>query len=173
MSKLSRDKGLRIEREIVSAHAELGIAGERVPLSGAARYRGNGADVDIYPFGPDAPPLRCEVKARTESFSTAPGQLCTKNYSRPIAHLINAKSTFTARNRDGRDETNPRRRVRLCLGRGLATVCLRRRLRRVLSRPIRVALPLPACGPRRPLARRATVARGPVLMPAMSLGATS
>jgi hypothetical protein len=26
---------------MVAAHADLGIAGERVPLSGAARYRGN------------------------------------------------------------------------------------------------------------------------------------
>jgi hypothetical protein len=45
MSRLSRDKGLWAEGEIVAAHAELGIAGERVPLSGAARYRGNGAGV--------------------------------------------------------------------------------------------------------------------------------
>lgn len=35
MSRLSRDKGLPPEREIVAAHADLGIAGERVPLSGA------------------------------------------------------------------------------------------------------------------------------------------
>jgi hypothetical protein len=72
MSRLSRDKGLRAEREIVAAHAELGIKGERVPLSGAARYRGNGADVDLYVFGPDAAPLICEVKARAsgEGFAT-------------------------------------------------------------------------------------------------------
>jgi Holliday junction resolvase len=65
-------KGARIEREIVAAHAELGIAGERVPLSGAARYRGNGADVDLYVFGPDAAPIVCEVKARAsgEGFQT-------------------------------------------------------------------------------------------------------
>jgi len=56
MSKLSRDKGARIEREIVAAHADLGIAGERVPLSGQAKYRGNGADVDLYVFGPDVAP---------------------------------------------------------------------------------------------------------------------
>ena len=53
MSRPSRDKGLRAERVIVAAHGDLGIAGERVPLSGAARYRGNGADVDLYVFGPD------------------------------------------------------------------------------------------------------------------------
>jgi hypothetical protein len=63
---------LRIEREIVAAHTELGIKGERVPLSGAARYRGNGGDIDIYPFGPDGPPLCCQVKARAsgEGFAT-------------------------------------------------------------------------------------------------------
>jgi hypothetical protein len=72
MSRLSRDKGLRAERAIVAAHADLGIAGERVPLSGAARYRGNGADVDLYVFGPDAAPIVCEVKARAsgEGFAT-------------------------------------------------------------------------------------------------------
>jgi hypothetical protein len=43
---------LRAEREIVAAHAELGIAGERVPLSGAARYRGNGADTKKKRPGP-------------------------------------------------------------------------------------------------------------------------
>jgi hypothetical protein len=41
-------------------------------LSGAARYGGNGGDVDIYPFGPDEPPLCCQVKARAscEGFAT-------------------------------------------------------------------------------------------------------
>jgi len=68
VSRLSRDKGLRAEREIVAAHADLGIKGERVPLSGAARYRGNGADVDLYVFGPDAAPLVCELKSA--SFGT-------------------------------------------------------------------------------------------------------
>jgi Holliday junction resolvase len=72
MSRWSRDKGARIEREVVAAHAELGIKAERVPLSGAARYRGNGADVDLYVFGPDAAPIVCEVKARAsgEGFAT-------------------------------------------------------------------------------------------------------
>jgi hypothetical protein len=63
---------LRAERAIVTAHADLGIKGERVPLSGAARYKGNGADVDLYIFGPDAAPIVCEVKARAsgEGFAT-------------------------------------------------------------------------------------------------------
>jgi Holliday junction resolvase len=72
MSKMQRDKGARIEREIVDLHRALGIHAERVPLSGAVRYQGNGADVDIYPFGRDAAPLVGEVKARAngEGFAT-------------------------------------------------------------------------------------------------------
>jgi Holliday junction resolvase len=72
MSRLSRDKGARIEREIVTAHKALGVAAERVPLSGATRYQGNGSDVDVYAFGPDGAPLTCEVKARAsgEGFAT-------------------------------------------------------------------------------------------------------
>jgi Holliday junction resolvase len=64
MGKPSRDKGARIEREIVALHAELGVKAERVPLSGAQRYRGNGADIDVYAFGSEAAPLVSEVKAR-------------------------------------------------------------------------------------------------------------
>jgi Holliday junction resolvase len=72
MSRASRDKGPRIEREIVALQAELGIKAERVPLSGAARYQGNGADIDVYGFGEDAAPLVGEVKARGngEGFTT-------------------------------------------------------------------------------------------------------
>jgi hypothetical protein len=64
MGKASRDKGLRRERAIVEIHTTCGIRAERVPLSGAARYQGNGADVDIYVRG--AEPLKAEVKARGE-----------------------------------------------------------------------------------------------------------
>jgi Holliday junction resolvase len=64
MGKASRDKGARAERELVALHAEIGVKAERVPLSGAARYQGNGSDVDVYAFGLDAAPLVCEVKAR-------------------------------------------------------------------------------------------------------------
>jgi Holliday junction resolvase len=64
MAKKSRDKGARAEREIVLLHRGLDVRAERVPLSGSTGYRGNGADVDIYAFGPDAAPLVCEVKAR-------------------------------------------------------------------------------------------------------------
>ena len=62
MGKASRDKGLRRERAIVDLHVKCGLRAERVPLSGALRYRGNGADVDLYVRG--AEPVKAEVKAR-------------------------------------------------------------------------------------------------------------
>ena len=64
MGKASRDKGLRRERAIVDIHMKCGLRAERVPLSGAVRYRGNGADVDLYVRG--AEPVKAEVKARAE-----------------------------------------------------------------------------------------------------------
>lgn len=72
MGKPSRDKGKRAENEIVKLHRAAGIKAERVPLSGGAHYQGNGADIDVYAFGPDAAPLVCEVKARAngEGFAT-------------------------------------------------------------------------------------------------------
>ena len=51
MGKASRDKGLRRERAIVDLHNKCGLRAERVPLSGATHYRGNGADVDLYVRG--------------------------------------------------------------------------------------------------------------------------
>ena len=62
MGKASRDKGLRRERAIVDLHAKCGLRAERVPLSGATHYRGNGADIDLYVRGPQ--PVKAEVKAR-------------------------------------------------------------------------------------------------------------
>ena len=75
MGKASRDKGLRRERAIVQLHTACGLRAERVPLSGATRYRGNGADVDLYARGPE--PLKAEVKARSEGqgFRTLEGWL--------------------------------------------------------------------------------------------------
>ena len=64
MSRAQRDKGARAEREMVDLHRGLGLRAERVPLSGAMRYRGGGHDVDVYAFGPDSAPLVAEVKAR-------------------------------------------------------------------------------------------------------------
>ena len=63
MGRPSRDKGGRIEREIVQRHKDIGIHAERVPLSGAAGGRFSG-DVDVFPLGKDEAPLVAEVKAR-------------------------------------------------------------------------------------------------------------
>jgi hypothetical protein len=67
-----REKGDKIERELLKMHADIGIKAERVPLSGASRYRGNGADLDVYALGQDEAPLVTEVKARAngEGFTT-------------------------------------------------------------------------------------------------------
>lgn len=64
MGKASRDKGLRRERAVVEIHTKCGIHAERVPLSGALRYQGNGGDIDIYARGRGTPPYTAEVKAR-------------------------------------------------------------------------------------------------------------
>jgi Holliday junction resolvase len=64
MGTTSQRKGGRVEREIVALHKEMGVYAERLPLSGASRYRGNGADVDVYARGKEAAPFVCEVKAR-------------------------------------------------------------------------------------------------------------
>ena len=59
-----RQKGDRIEREIVERHRSIGIHAERYPLSGASRFRDSGHDVDIYLFGIDQTPIKAEVKGR-------------------------------------------------------------------------------------------------------------
>jgi hypothetical protein len=64
MGKASRDKGLRRERAIVDIHTKCGLRAERVPLSGASHYQGNGADIDLYVRGTE--PVKAEVKARGE-----------------------------------------------------------------------------------------------------------
>ena len=69
MSNLSRRKGMRVEREIVSLHKKIGVKAERVPLSGAARYQGNGQDVDVY-IANDTTPLYCQVKALADTAGT-------------------------------------------------------------------------------------------------------
>ena len=66
MGRTSQRKGGRVEREIVALHKDMGVHAERVPLSGASRYRGNGADVDIYPRGKEEAPFVCEVKSRKD-----------------------------------------------------------------------------------------------------------
>lgn len=75
MAKMSRNKGARVEREIVQMHRDLGVHAEKVPGSGALRYQGNAGDVDLYLFGADDEPVKCEVKARASGtgFKTLEG----------------------------------------------------------------------------------------------------
>jgi hypothetical protein len=63
--RASRDKGSRTERAIVRLLQEHGLAGERVPLSGAARGR-FGGDISVPVFGRD---LRGEAKCRGNGFN--------------------------------------------------------------------------------------------------------
>ena len=62
--RASRQKGPRIEREVVERHKAVGVHAERYPLSGSAPGRHGGADVDVYAFGRDEAPLVGEVKGR-------------------------------------------------------------------------------------------------------------
>ena len=78
MGKASRDKGARRERQVVDLHREVGIKAERVPLSGAMRFRNTEkTDVDVYARGDEEAPFVCEVKARAsgEGFKTLEGWL--------------------------------------------------------------------------------------------------
>jgi hypothetical protein len=63
--RASRDKGNRTEGAIVYLLQERGLAGERVPLSGAARGR-FGGDISVPALGRD---LRGEAKARGNGFN--------------------------------------------------------------------------------------------------------
>jgi hypothetical protein len=91
-----RDKGNRVEREIVGRLRALGIHAERYPLSGASRFRGLGHDLDVYPFGKDAAPLVGEVKARKDGagsslikrwIGTNDFLVTKENNAEPIVHL--------------------------------------------------------------------------------------
>lgn len=62
--RASRDKGNRLERALVHALQDAGLAAERVPLSGAARGR-FGGDLSVPMLGVDR---RVEVKCRGTGF---------------------------------------------------------------------------------------------------------
>jgi hypothetical protein len=59
-----RQKGDRVERELVQRHIDIGVHAERYPLSSASRFRGSGHDIDVYALGRDAAPIVGEVKSR-------------------------------------------------------------------------------------------------------------
>lgn len=84
MGKPSRAKGLRIEREIVQRHKDMGVRAERVPLSGAAGGSFTG-DIIVVPeqerFRSDRHPLIAEVKSRKNGagFATLEGWLASND----------------------------------------------------------------------------------------------
>ena len=59
-----RQKGDRVEREIITLHKAINIDAERYPMSGATHFRGSGHDIDVYALGREQAPLVAEVKAR-------------------------------------------------------------------------------------------------------------
>lgn len=65
MGKMSRDKGARVEREIVARHEAIGVHAGRVPLSGAAGGRFSG-DVHVSAFGPGSTQFGQVTKALRE-----------------------------------------------------------------------------------------------------------
>jgi hypothetical protein len=64
MSKPQRDKGQRVERELVERHRAIDVHCERYPLSGASRFRGSGQDLDVYALGLEEEPLVAKSKSR-------------------------------------------------------------------------------------------------------------
>ena len=65
--KASRDKGCRVEREVVARLRLLGLEAERVPLSGAA---GGSYTGDVIVRIPGVGELEIEVKARKDGMKT-------------------------------------------------------------------------------------------------------
>lgn len=65
MGKMQRDKGARVERQMVRLFNDYGVDAERVPLSGAVQFRDTrGADIDVYFQGKVNGAMVGEVKAR-------------------------------------------------------------------------------------------------------------
>ena len=67
MGKMQRNKGKRVELELVNLFKSWGLHAVRVPLSGATEYAKG--DIDVYISQRDAP-LVGEVKARRSGFKT-------------------------------------------------------------------------------------------------------
>ena len=76
-ARRSRNKGAEGEGEVVRLNKAMGIYAERVPLSGAMAYQGNGEDVDVYVKGRGEAPMVAQVKrqATDAGWKTLLGQL--------------------------------------------------------------------------------------------------
>ena len=66
MGKMSRDKGARVEREIVNTHIAAGIHAERYDARRGQFGATSSYDIDVYWKGKEEIPLCGEIKARKE-----------------------------------------------------------------------------------------------------------
>ena len=66
MGKMSRDKGARVEREIVNTHIAAGIHAERYDARRGQFGATSSYDIDVYWKGKEEAPLCGEIKARKE-----------------------------------------------------------------------------------------------------------
>lgn len=97
MGAMQRNKGARVEREIVGLHNKAGVFAERVPLSGAVKGQraGQGHDIDVY-IPSRVSPLCGEIKSRKsgEGFKTIEDWMgdndmlfLKRNYGSPLVVL--------------------------------------------------------------------------------------
>lgn len=72
MPSASKNKGARVEREMVAKHIELGVHAQRIDARLGQFGADKSHDIDVYARGKDAAPLCGEVKARKngEGFAT-------------------------------------------------------------------------------------------------------
>lgn len=91
----SQRKGYVVEKQIVDEHINRGVYAERIPLSGAAKFRDTqSSDIEIYPYGKhDGKFISAEVKARkngdgfkfiNNSLGDNEMLILKQNHSRPI-----------------------------------------------------------------------------------------
>lgn len=76
MGKMQRNKGARVERELVNAHKEMGLAAERAPHSGAVKGRLTQMDgEDLKVELADGFVVTFEAKARKDDWKTIRQQI--------------------------------------------------------------------------------------------------
>jgi len=87
-----RQKGDRVERELVDRHKAIGVHAERYPLSGASRFRGSGHDVETsirlavkrHPWSPRSKPAKTDAALRNSSAGSASSTCCSFAVIMPI-----------------------------------------------------------------------------------------
>jgi Holliday junction resolvase len=80
MGKMSRDKGARVEREIVNCHKEAGVHAERYDARRGQFGAERSYDIDVYWQGKDKAPLCGEIKARKKFPDWLTGYLADNDF---------------------------------------------------------------------------------------------